>query len=230
MLTVESELKVNQKTIHKIISKEENQFTNEDFQIVFNKYSTYLNYQDGKKMVFACLQRMETSNEIRSIYPDSLLWWMNKNRIDFVNDGIDIDELIYIFMKKLLSTFVFFNLTDVQCEKLGLNFRYSIGPYNRDTVRDIIDEITIYCNGLIENNILDWLSNEESIEKSLWFLELALHSRTWCLIQGVDDNIDFRRQSFFQKAHNFRLFRNAIEIFEKNECDEKYKDLMMSFI
>jgi len=107
---------------------------------------------------------------------------------------------------KLLSSFELFDLDKKQCKKNGIDYAYSVSPYNIHTVSFLFDELIRdeqwFSKALA---VVERLGKSDQESHSRWFVELADHARKWALTYRAGPENE-RREQIFRKLHEFPTF------------------------
>jgi len=217
-------------TLNKILDQKTEELTIADYNVLFAKFLPAANYEEGCYFLDYCFEYIEKQNSIHdSFYPNSLLWWVDSYRQNFKNDFL-WDEVIHRIKRTLfilLDTFRLFKLSKKECDKIGRNYDYSIGPYNSVTLCDIFDDLTIYDS--MEDilwEVVSFLEHSDKTDHCRWYVELAYHSRSWCLFYDETDELDnyIRKEKLFHKLHTFKTLGLKEEVAIKHTLKEgKYK-------
>lgn len=222
--------------LDEILSKPAIDLVVDDYSVIFARHLPAADYQEGLYYLPYCLDYISSGREVRSSrYPDSLLWWIHNYREELKADGHwdSVLQGIKAAGLALLTDFELFDLTEEECAEIGRDYGYSIGPYNQHTVHDFVDDLTIWPEyaGIVDK-LLAGVRNFESISSARWYVELAFHSRTWCLLFDPHTDLDDfeNKERIFHDLHAFRYLQKAQEIAGAKTYEEgraKYNRLVL---
>ncbi|APB33274.1 hypothetical protein GlitD10_0956 [Gloeomargarita lithophora Alchichica-D10] len=207
-----------------------------DYRVIFARHLPAADYREGLYYIPHCLDYIRRGQEHHtSRYPDSLLWWIKNYQQHFESDGQweNVLQAITQLVLDLLTSFVLFDLSEQQCADLGRDFDYSIGPYNQITVHEMLDDLTIWTEyaGVLEALIAQ-LKALKTVNHARWYVELAAHSRIWCLLYDPSTPLDnyANKERLFHELHTFESLQKAEEIARSithSEGKSKYNKLVL---
>jgi hypothetical protein len=222
-----------------ILMKNDNALSTADYGVIFAKNLPAANYQEGAFYIEKCLDHISAGREInKSRFPEGFLWWLVNFKDDLINDNLyaGVKNSIVSVIWRLLDNFELFELNEGECKQMGRDFKWSIGPYNQNTVWDIMDEITIYDEFEPELNVIvDKLIESDLLAHVRWFVEIAAHTRIWALLYDERfselDSFE-RKEDLFHKLHHFPVIKKkywTAMLKTREEGKEKYNQLISPF-
>lgn len=201
-----------------VLATDSANLTTADYHVIFAQNLPAADYDEGVYYLEHCFGMIARSSVIHeSVYPISVLWWIDNFKEQLGTDGLLESTLdrVNCSMLAMLDRFELYSLTEPECIKLGRDFRYSVGAINSPTICDIVDDLTIWpLFDPVMDSILDWLSDTSIENRARWWVEIAFHSRAWILYYEKDCEVDNfeRKQSIYDRLHRFETLTPAWEI------------------
>ena len=196
-----------------ILQKDDVELNADDFNVIYYSCLPAANYEEGAYYIEKCTDYIATGWDIRdSRLPSGLLRWIVTYGEELAADRLfdDAKGLIVSSLWRLLDRFDLFDLTKEECARLGMDFSYAIGPYNRETVGDFMDELTIYDEFEPElNGIVDRLIESDELSHIRWYIEIAAHTRTWSLLYNEEHSEPDerrRKEALLHRLHAFPVY------------------------
>jgi hypothetical protein len=197
-----------------ILSKLDADLTTDDYAIIFAKHLPAADYPEGSYYIDKCLSHIASGRDVHtSRFPDGFLWWLVhfKDRLAQDHAFENVKRSLVSVLWTLFDHFELFDLTEPDCESIGRSFAYSVGPYNSATVCDLVDELTIYDEFLPElDRFVADLTVSDRMEHVRWYVEIAFHTRSWCLLYSTDEHgLDNkqRKEELFHRLHSFAVLQ-----------------------
>lgn len=195
-----------------ILQKEDADLNRDDFGVIYFSCLPAANYEEGAYYIEKCTNYIATGRDVRdSRLPDGFLRWMVTFQEQLVADGLfdQAKALVVDSLWHLLDQFELYDLTEEECAKHGMDFAYSVGPYNHQTVHDFFDEMTNFDEFDAElNGIVRKLTTSYETAHIRWYIDIAAHTRIWLILYSPPSSLEDwdRKEALFHRLHSFRIY------------------------
>lgn len=185
-----------------ILAKDKVELCLSDYNAIFAQNLPAASYEEGAYYLDSCFDLMKRKGDpVNSDICESLFWFIDFHRDALRQDSLlepCLDEIVALF-QSYTSTFELMRLTNSELTLYRINPDYREKPrYSRLVGRLLkcLVEYEIYSG--ILSGLLVWL-NEDVIDKSCWWVELAYHVRWWYVIYNADDEANPRKQQLVNR-------------------------------